>query len=60
MTEYHPSDNVLISINEASGTGWAATGTHSGLAGDQCGIYYGTAAAANAVPATTPGVVVCN
>jgi prepilin-type N-terminal cleavage/methylation domain-containing protein len=60
MTEYHPSDNVAVSINEASGTGWAATGTHSGLAGAQCGIYYGSAAASNATPATTPGVVVCN
>jgi prepilin-type N-terminal cleavage/methylation domain-containing protein len=60
MTEYHASDNVTVSINESSGTGWAATGTHSGLAGAQCGIYYGSASAANASPATTPGVVVCN
>jgi type IV pilus assembly protein PilA len=60
MTEYHSSDNVTISINEATGTGWAATGTHSGLAGDQCGIYYGDASASNATPATTPGTVVCD
>ncbi|MEQ1857822.1 MAG: prepilin-type N-terminal cleavage/methylation domain-containing protein [Longimicrobiales bacterium] len=60
MTEYHTSDNVTISINEATGTGWAATGTHSGLAGAQCGIYYGNASASNATPATAPGSVFCN
>lgn len=60
MTEYFPSDNVAILINEATGTGWAATGTHSGLAGAQCGIYYGTALAANGSPATSPGTVTCN
>lgn len=60
MTDYHETDNVTVSINESSGTGWAATGTHSGLAGDQCGIFYGSASATNASPATTPGTVVCN
>jgi len=54
------TDAVTITINEATGTGWAATGTHSGLAGQQCGIYFGDAAAAGAVPATLPGVVTCN
>lgn len=60
MPDYNPSDNVTISINEATGTGWAATGTHSGLAGAQCGIFYGSGSASNASPATTPGTVVCN
>lgn len=54
------TDNVTISINEATGTGWAATGTHSGLAGQQCGIYFGDASASNATPATNPGTVACN
>ena len=54
------TDNVTVSINEYSGTGWAATGTHSGLAGAQCGIYYGSASASNASPATVPGEVVCD
>jgi prepilin-type N-terminal cleavage/methylation domain-containing protein len=54
------SDNVTISVNEASGTGWAATGTHSGLATRQCGLYFGNASAANATPATVPGVVTCD
>ena len=60
MPEFHATDNVTISINEATGTGWAATGTHAGLAGAQCGIYYGSGSASNASPATTPGTVVCN
>ncbi len=54
------TERVTISINESTGTGWAATGTHSGLAGAQCGIYYGSASASNASPATVPGQVVCN
>jgi type IV pilus assembly protein PilA len=54
------SDAVTVSINEATGTGWAATGTHTGLAGEQCGIYFGSAAASGASPSTTPGTVACN
>jgi prepilin-type N-terminal cleavage/methylation domain-containing protein len=52
--------SVTITINEATGTGWSATGTHSGLAGRQCGIYFGDAAASGASPATGPGTVQCN
>ncbi len=54
------TDAVTISINEADGRGWAATATHSGLSGQQCGIFYGSASAANGSPATQPGVVICN
>lgn len=54
------SDAVTVTVNEATGTGWAATGTHSGLAGEQCGIYFGSAAASGASPATAPGTVTCN
>jgi prepilin-type N-terminal cleavage/methylation domain-containing protein len=54
------TDQVTITINEATGTGWAATGTHAGLAGQQCGIFYGNAAAAGGAPATVPGQVLCN
>ena len=52
--------DVTITINEATGTGWAATGTHSGLAGRQCGIYIGNAASSGASPAALPGTVRCN
>ena len=54
------TDAVTVSINEATGSGWAATGTHAGLAGRQCGIFFGNAAASNAAPATVPGVVTCD
>ena len=54
------TDNVTITINESTGTGWAATGTHTGLGGQQCGFYFGDAAASGASPATTPGTVQCN
>jgi len=54
------TDAVTLSINEATGTGWSATGTHSGLAGQQCGIYFGGASATGATPATAPGMVACN
>jgi len=54
------TDAVTVTINEATGTGWAATGTHTGLSGEQCGIYFGDAAASGATPATAPGTVTCN
>ena len=54
------TDNVTITINEATGQGWAATGTHSGLSGAQCGFYFGNAASSGASPATQPGTVTCN
>lgn len=58
--EFTLSDAVAITVAEATGTGWAATGTHSGLAGDQCGIYFGDANPSGASPATAPGSVFCN
>ena len=54
------TDAVTVSINEADGRGWAATGTHSGLGAQQCGIFLGSASASNATPATLPGTVTCN
>ena len=58
--EFTLTEEVTLTVNEASGTGWAAIGTHSGLAGAQCGIYFGDASASNASPATAPGTVFCN
>ena len=54
------TDRVTITINEATGQGWAATGVHAGFAGSQCGFYYGNANPSGATPATQPGTVVCN
>ena len=60
LIDFVGSKGVNLTINEATaGQGWAATGNHDGLTGRQCGIFYGNASAANAVPATTPGVVIC-
>lgn len=60
LTDLLPSEGVNISINEVNGgVGWAATAYHDALPGDVCGIYYGSASAANAGPATAAGVVAC-
>ena len=50
---------VTISINENSGSGWAATATHTGLPGENCAMIYGNGSPSNATPATTPGIVYC-
>ena len=52
--------SVTVVVTEADGLGWAATGTHAGLTGQQCGIFFGTASASNASPAILPGTVTCN
>jgi len=59
VTNLTVTDAVTITINEADGTGWAATATHAALPTRTCGIYYGSATAGNASPATSPGVVTC-
>ena len=61
LTDFTASEGVNVTINEATlGQGWAATGFHDAVAARQCGIFYGNGSAANAVPATSPGVVTCN
>lgn len=54
------SDGVTLTVNEATGTGWAATATHQALSAEQCGIYHGDAAAAGGDPASVPGVATCS
>ncbi len=53
------SDGVTITINEATGSGWAATASHSGLLTDHCGLYQGNAAAAGGDPGPAEGVIAC-
>jgi prepilin-type N-terminal cleavage/methylation domain-containing protein len=55
-----PSRDVTIDITEADPTGWAATAVHAGLAGAQCGVFYGTASSGNGAPALSPGVITCD
>ncbi len=57
--EFNASDGVSVSINEADDEGWAATATHDGLPGGQCGYYEGNALPANAAPATQVAIVGC-
>ena len=53
------SKGVVVTINEASDGGWAATAVHGGLVGAQCGFYHGDAAAAGGSPAPAASVVGC-
>ena len=53
------SDGVTITINEASGQGWAATASHAGLTAEHCGLYQGNAAAGGGDPGPAEGVIAC-
>ena len=53
------SEGVNLSVNQADGRGWAATGWHDALPARNCGIFYGAASAGGAPPATVAGVIAC-
>ncbi len=57
--EMVPSDGVTITINEATGAGWAATAVHAGLTAEHCGMYQGNAAVAGGDPGPAEGVIAC-
>ncbi|MCH7855489.1 MAG: prepilin-type N-terminal cleavage/methylation domain-containing protein [Gemmatimonadetes bacterium] len=57
--EMTPSSGVTITINEATGSGWAATAAHAGLISEHCGIYQGNAAVAGGDPGAVEGVIAC-
>ena len=40
--------------------GWAATATHAGTPGEQCGLYHGNADPGNGAPASVPSVPMCS
>ena len=53
LTDFTGSPDVVITTNEVvAGSGWAATAYQNGLTARQCGIFYGTGTASNAIPAT--------
>ena len=54
-----PSDGVTVTINEATGSGWAATAVHAGLTAEHCGLYQGNAAPAGGDPGVAEGVTGC-
>ena len=65
LTDTHPYAvpgifSVVVTINEATGSGWAATTAHLAMGTEQCGIYHGTADPSNGTPATVLGVVNCS
>jgi prepilin-type N-terminal cleavage/methylation domain-containing protein len=51
------SDGVVVTINEADGTGWAATATHVGFPGAVCELFQGDATPSG--PATVEGSMAC-
>ena len=51
------SDGVTITINEATGSGWAATASHAGLSAEHCGLFQGDAAPAGGDPGPAEGVI---
>ena len=57
--EMVPSNGVTITINEATGAGWAATAVHAGLGAEHCGIYQGNAAVVGGDPGVAEGVIGC-
>jgi len=59
IPEMVASSGVTITISESDGMGWAATAVHDAVPNRQCGIFYGTASASNATPATAAGVIAC-
>ena len=56
---YQPTEGVTITINEATGGGWAATAAHAGLLAEHCGIYQGNAVASGGDPGLAEGVIAC-
>ena len=53
---FNSTTMVSLTVVEATGSGWAATTSHS-LSGVQCGLYVGTAAPVGAT--TQEGLIVC-
>jgi prepilin-type N-terminal cleavage/methylation domain-containing protein len=57
--DIHPSPGVTLDLTEADHAGWAARAVHGSLPRETCGVYYGTAGAVNAAPASSPGEIRC-
>lgn len=53
------SEGITVTINEATGTGWAATAEHEGVPTEQCGVYHGDAAASGGAPASEESLIQC-
>ncbi|MGE0160941.1 MAG: type IV pilin protein [Gemmatimonadales bacterium] len=51
------SEGVLVTISEATGTGWAATASHAGYPGAVCELFQGSASPTG--PASVEGSMEC-
>jgi prepilin-type N-terminal cleavage/methylation domain-containing protein len=56
--DFTGSEGVSISVGEATGRGWSAVATHSGMLGESCAVFHGNASVI--APATTAGSVECS
>jgi len=56
--DFTGSEGVSISVGEATGRGWSAVATHSGMPAESCAVFHGNASAI--APATTVGSVECS
>lgn len=59
LSELVITSGVNITVTVADGQGWAATAYHDAVPARPCGIFYGTAVAGDAPPATVAGVIAC-
>lgn len=57
LTNFTPSNGVVLTITEANGRGWSATATHPAAAPLTCAVFYGQASPVGA--ATAEGQVAC-
>jgi prepilin-type N-terminal cleavage/methylation domain-containing protein len=60
LSDFVPSDGVVITINYAASDGWGATAYHPASNGRQCGIFVPAAPVDAGTPATQPGIIMCN
>ena len=51
------SEAVIVTVSEATGTGWAATSAHQGFPGRECELIQGNATPVG--PATVEGQIAC-
>jgi prepilin-type N-terminal cleavage/methylation domain-containing protein len=57
LLEHNPSEGVIVTIIEATASGWSATTTHPLSLPLTCAIFYGTAQPL--LPAVTEGAILC-
>lgn len=59
LQDFHASPGVTVTITWSGASGWAATGQHTSMPGEQCGYFTGPAPAGVASPATVSGETKC-